>query len=176
MSLQRGQVVITAAGKDLSGQIIQAFVGSPWTHAFIVTGQDEIIESLPLIGVRTYSLNKRMEELVTEKRRYFVMDILDLGKLERLAVAAIARSYLGRGYNYISGLLWLLLGYFFYDSKKRMICSRVITLAYEEAFKLKLFDYKITDLDAIHQSDLRKGYATPVDLLRYSILAIDSKG
>lgn len=159
------------------GRFLRTVIGSPWTHAFIVTGTDELVESMPFSGVKIGSLIQRMAELKKEKRRYFVLDSHLTTRNQKLAIAEKAKSYVGLGYNVLSALYWFLFGYFFYDSHKRMICSRIITAAYQDGAQIDLFSpAKLKKLEPIHREDLENGYATPEDLLRRSILIVVDRG
>lgn len=174
--LKLGQIVVTEGGSDFWGKVLRWGMQSRWTHCFIVTGIDEIVEAELSGGVRTYSLKKRREELRLENRTLVSYDVPMLNRSERIRIAAQAKSYVGRPYDIITGAFWFLFGRFYHHGKRQLMCSRLVTAAYQDAIGMKLFDRRrLRGLEETHKADLMAGYCTPDDLVRYSTLRKDSQ-
>jgi hypothetical protein len=166
------QVVVTEADpRSWFSRLVRRVTGSPWTHAFIVTGEDELTEAW-FPRVRRFSVAERMAELAEHSRRHVVLELPEITDEERGAVAAKARSYAGRNYDVGQVLLYYLFRRFWKDGEGTLICSRVVTAAHFSGLgtaRGNLFPPEhLENLseEMRHRVDnLREGYATPVDLL-----------
>ncbi len=175
--LRLAQVVVTEG--DWSSWISRAIrraTGFEWTHAFIVTGPDELSEAW-FPRVRTHSLARRMDELAAKGRQHVVLELPEITDTERALVADKARSYVGRYYDVGQILLYYTLKRFWKDGDGTLICSRLVTAAHFSGlgptrgnlFPPELIAALPPEFDG-RQDNLKVGYATPADLL-YSTLA-----
>ena len=168
MRMQIASVVVTE-GRGWLARQIQRSTRSLFTHAFLVTGEDELVEAW-VPRIRHHSLSARLGELHQEQRAYGVLEYPGLDELSRRAVAAKAQSYVGRRYDLLQAALYWLRGQFWRDGEGRMVCSRLITASFFRGIGVDLFDDAF--LNAHYPPDhprlvnLRNGYATPADLLR----------
>jgi len=160
-------VVVTEGGNGIVPGFIRRTTDSIWTHAFVVTGEDELVEAW-LPRVRTVSLSKRLADLDREGRRYVILDYPFHEPHTRRKVAHKARSYIGRWYDVGEVLHYLWKGRFREDSGSALFCSRLVTASYLSGAKINLFPRGLLD-HLEHRGhprigNLRDGYATPADL------------
>lgn len=120
--------------------------------------------------IRHHSLRARVEELHRERRSYAVLEYPGLDERSRRAVAAKARSYVGRRYDLLQAALYWLRGQFWRDGEGRMVCSRLITASFFSGIGVDLFDDSFLETHYLRDHprlpNLRNGYTTPADLLR----------
>ncbi len=173
MPLELAQVVVTAGGKDWWGRTSRFILGSRWTHVWIVTGPDELVESFFPIGVRKYSIAMRMKELKAAGRAYVVMDHPGINAVERENIAEKAKSFVGKKYNIFTLFFWVLFGRFCNLTRRKLVCSTLITASYKEGAGRDLFKLKNCHfLYKGQQADLKRGMATPPEIFLYSDLLI----
>lgn len=177
MELQNAMVVLTASDGGILARLIHYCTGSWWTHCFIVTGPDEGVEAY-FPRVRRLSVSKRLAELDAEGRGWMVLDRPRMSPVTRESIAAKARQYVGRLYDPLQSVIFLLVRHFVGDGPKRMVCSRLISAAYDEGGRIDIFrDVSryagpTSHLSAARIAGLRKGYCTPADLCDFSILEV----
>lgn len=175
--MEYGQVVVTEGDRDdVVSQTIASATGDWATHTFMVSGLDELVEAW-FPRVRTMSLLQRVEELERNDRAYAVLDYHALQPLHRRLLVARARSFRGRLYDWPQALVYSLFRDFWRDGPKRLVCSRLITAAYQQALGVELFPEHVLRAqypsDFRRQASLRKGYALPSDLLRSRLTVME---
>jgi hypothetical protein len=144
--------------------------GSWWTHVVLVTGADEITEAW-MPRVRTRSLIDRIAELRREDRAFVVLDLKGITHDERCRLARGARSYTGRFYDVGQAVLFGLGRRFVKDGPGTLICSRLITAAFQQFLDVPLFAPGVVGQDSRRHEDYLAGECTPADLLK-SILTV----
>jgi hypothetical protein len=163
-----GDVIVTEGErKSIVSRLIAYFSGSWATHVFVVTGPDEAVEAR-FPRVRKFALQDRLYELEQQGRAYAVLDIHQLTTESREAVAAEARGYVGRFYDFGQILMFMLTRRFWQDGSGTLTCSRLVTSAYLEGARVNLFPARLLSQyppDHHRLPDLKLGYAAPVDLL-----------
>jgi uncharacterized protein YycO len=176
VNMQLASIVVTEGHGFLARQI-QRSTRSLFTHAFLVTGEDELVEAW-VPRIRRHSLSARLQELHREKRTYGVLEYPGLDELSRRTVAAKAGSYVGRRYDVLQAALYGLLGQFWRDGEGRMVCSRLIAASFIRGIGVDLFDDAFLEAryppDHPRLANLRNGYATPPDLLCSRLEAVRS--
>jgi hypothetical protein len=173
------QVVVTQADPtSWFSRLVSKVTGSPWTHVFVVTGENELTEAW-FPRVRRFAVADRMAELEEHGRRHVVLELPDITEEERAVVAAKARRYTGRYYDVGQVLLYYLFRRFWRDGEGTLICSRLVTAAHFSGLgpdRGNLFPGEVLEditEDMRHRIDnLRNGYATPVDLLHSRLVRI----
>lgn len=168
-----GQIIVTEGGTDLQGSVLRRAQKSPWTHVFLVTGQDELVEADVFVGVRTYSMIARMRELAEGERSYVILEpALDIPS--RLRIATNAKDFVGRGYNYLSALQWTLTGSLYSPIGTRLTCGELIARSCLGYGKPLFTMASVSGLPEKQQLKLLTNWATPTDILLYSTLPIHS--
>jgi hypothetical protein len=134
----------------------------------LVTGPHELVEAW-VPRIRRHPLRARLDELHQDQRTYVVLEYPGLDDLSLRAVAAKARSYVGRRYDLLQAALYWLFGQFWRDGEGRMVCSRLITASFLRGIGVDLFEDSFLEAryppDHPRLPNLRSGYATPADLL-----------
>lgn len=147
---------------------------SPWTHVFMVTGQNELVEADTFVGVRTYPMVSRMQELVSSGRSYIVLEpTMDLAT--RRKMASNARELVGRGYNYYSALQWTLTGNLHHIPGDRLTCGELIARSLLGCGRPLFTPVSVYGLPEKQQVRLLNNWATPTDILLYSTLTVCSQ-
>lgn len=168
-----GQVIITEGNwKSPTSRGIRWFTKSKWTHAFMVVSKSEAVEaSFP--RVRKFDLNERIAELEAEKRDYMILEYPGLTIQQRWRIAATSRSWVGRWYDIGQILIFVALGKFHKDGVGTVVCSRLITGAFEVNNKPLFTETEWNNLpdDYIRKDNLKKQMAVPADLV-HSKLAV----
>ncbi|CAN5699565.1 hypothetical protein BH23GEM3_BH23GEM3_04400 [soil metagenome] len=157
---------------------IRRVTGSKWTHTFLVTGPDELIEAW-FPRVRTRTLSERTAELARDGRDYVVLELPETTDAERHAVVNKAKEYVGRFYDVGQVLLYYTLRRFWKDGEGTLICSRLVTAAHFSGLgpeRGNLFPPEVLAavpprLEA-RMDNLKAGYATPDDLLYSRLVRI----
>ncbi len=174
-----GRVVVTEGGSGLVSRAVRNATQSPWTHAFVITGEDELTEAW-FPRVRSMPLGKRMYALAQEGRRHIALELPDLTAEDRQLVAAKARSYVGRRYDVAQVLLYYALRRFWRDGDGTLVCSRLVTASYRAALGPERGDLFPPEFLAAlppelqgRRDNLINGYATPVDLLYSCLLPVE---
>lgn len=152
-------VVLEGPAPGLWHTLTRARMGSPWQHAWMLLDAWAGIEST-WAGVRTFDPLERFAQL-EQGRAFVILDPYWLTDDERRAVADSARSFVGRGYDFGQWLWWALTRSFWDDGTGRMICSRLLTAAFEAALDTHPFDHDAgRSMGAAHR---RRGWVTPND-------------
>lgn len=170
--MRLGQVVLTEGNRNNWGSKLIEWATDSWaTHSFIVTGEDQLVESV-IPRVRTSSLSKRMRKLYDEDRAYAILDLQVMEENHRKRVAKKALSYVGRFYDWPQAVAYGVTGDFWNDGPLRLVCSRLITAAYF-SIGVNLFTERVLDVQYPENykrlGSLRSGYIIPPDLLRCSL-------
>lgn len=150
---------------DFISKLVRWATGSRLTHCFFVTGDDEIVEAY-VPRVRKNSLSKKLTELKTQDRAYFVLDYPGLAPIHREVLSRRAREYVGRWYDIGQAVFYGFARRFRKDGAGTVTCSRLITAVFKEALGFRLFDLSRFDASLTNLSDLAKGECTPDDLMK----------
>lgn len=174
--LTPGHVIITEGDrKSLVSRLI-ACISENWaTHVFLVTAPDEAVEAV-FPRVKALALSDRLAILQATDRAYVVMESLGASEAQRTATAYSALTFVGRFYDIWQIFLYALFKRFWKDGKGTLICSRLITLAYEEAGIILFPEMTIKQWFSqknAHTENLRRGFATPGDLLRSNLVVVE---
>jgi hypothetical protein len=179
---RRGHVVVT---EGTPGDLVSGAVGwaskSPWTHAFMVTNPGEGTEAW-FPRVRRFSLDERLRELKREGRAYAVLAYPGLGMQTRLRLGRHALGYVGRFYDigqialFVGTRVLTGTGQFHNDGSGTVVCSRLISAAFYEGLGIHLWPERVLEarlpVDYPRLADLRRGYATPGELLSSALQPI----
>lgn len=169
-----GQIVITEGGrKDIVSRMVAWATGSWFTHCFIVTGEDEIVEAY-VPRVRKRSLIERLRELKKEDRAYYVLEVPKITLSDRCQLSKMAHSYVGRFYDLGQALLFGIARKFINDGTGTVVCSRAITGIIKDALGVDIFEGKI-DPSSARAKDLMQGECTPADLLASGLQVVKFK-
>lgn len=173
MELKPAQVVVSTGGKSLVGRILRFGADSRWTHVFIVLDEDEAVESYFPHGVRVFSWRERLAEIEREGRVYAVIDRLHTADADRQRVVDLARTLVGRRYDWVQAVLYALTNKFWGDGPRRLICSRLVTSVFYDV-NLSLFPkwWVIKHPGPRYRrfKQLLKGWVTPKELLYYGFV------
>lgn len=166
MAFLTGQVIVTEGNpKSFISRAISYFTKSKYTHAFIVTGNNEAVEAT-FPRVRKFTLNDRMAELAMQNRGYAVFDWPDIQLADRWKLAKEARSWIGKFYDIGQILIYLFTGRFFKDGIGTVVCSRLITGLGQKVLNFDCFtEETIAHLpeDYHRKNNLREQMAAPCD-------------
>jgi hypothetical protein len=167
-----GSVIFTYGNRlGLMDKAIARFSGSWWTHVFIVVGPDEAVEAV-FPRVRLFKLSDRIAELTKAQRSWTVTD-MPLTIAQKFNVVKKARSYVGRWYNLWSVLVYTVTRSFTEDGEHFLTCTRLITASYLAA-GVDLLPQDVIECEPNSSysnfNTLEDGYATPDELMRYSLL------
>jgi hypothetical protein len=169
MNLRPAQIILTEGGKGLISRSIQRFTRSKVTHALLVTADNVAVEAY-FPKVREVSFLQRIKDLQQQDRAFVVLDLPRLALPVRKRVVREARSFIGRRYDVAQIGLFALTGQFWNDGPRRLVCSRLITAAYQQAGVSTLFPERVIAHqfagDLSRQANIRAGYVTPADLLK----------
>lgn len=176
MQFREGQVIVSEGNrKSLISKGIAFYTGSWATHAFIYVGNGQGVEAT-FPRVRYLDVNKRIEELKRKNRAFVVLELPGITDDLRTAVARKAETYVGRFYDVGQLLVYMLLGKFWKDGTGTLVCSRLVTAAHYSVGEV-LFDEETLAkyYPPCHPrlDNLRRGYATPVDLLTSRLEVVD---
>jgi len=168
--LKPGQIVVVEGDRhSIIHKLIAWSSGWWWTHCFIVTGADTAVEAT-FPRVREFPLKTRIAEYLAAKRRVAVLDYYPPPAVAwRPAVAAKARTYVGRWYN-VFAVLW----YFVFKTFNRTgggshwFCSRLVTAAYRQGAGLDLCSVVTGGAGPMYARlpAMRDGYVTPAEVYR----------
>jgi hypothetical protein len=163
-------VVVCEGGQhDFISKLVRWATGSRLTHCFIVTGDDEIIEAY-IPKVRKNNLTKKLAELRSQDRAYFVLDYPGMAPIHRELLVRRATEYLGRWYDIGQAILYGFARRFRNDGSGTVTCSRLITAVFKEALGYQIFDLSRFDPSLTNLSDLAKGECTPDDLMKSKLV------
>lgn len=172
--LKPGDIFVTSVDQtSWISRLVAWSTGSSWTHAFMVTDDDTLLESQFPDGVKERTLLERFMELQERHQDVQVLRAPELSDEQRQAVVAAGTRMVGRRYDFVQAVLFGLFRMFVDDGPKRLICSRLITEAYSEAGVDLFPPYVLASkagTDFKRSGQLRKGWAIPEDLHDYSIL------
>lgn len=173
MPFKTAQVIITQGDpKSKVSKIIRYFTGSWWTHDFLVLDAEYAIEAtFPRVTV--IKIADRLKELADEHRDYVVMELPGITEAQRTEVAAAAYKFQGRWYDLLNCVYYGFFGFWAEDGQRQMVCSRLITAAFYDGLKVKLFENVTEKLPVrlkYRAKNLQDGYCTPDEILRYSQL------
>jgi hypothetical protein len=178
MELKPGMIVAFGVdSQSFVSRTIARVTGSPWTHAFLVISDTHAVEAYFPQGVRIVDAPTRIAEARAEGRRVQVLDVPGLTGPERDLLAQEALRFVGRRYDVLQALYYLVFRKFLDDGPLRVDCIRLITAVYDFALGVRLFT--LLDVARHPGSDTRAwqlldGWATPGDLVTSSVLrAID---
>jgi hypothetical protein len=166
---KQAQIIVTQGDRSLVHRAIGWFTRSYATHALVVTGPGVAVEaSLP--RVKESSIGARIEYLRQHDRAFAVLDLPGLSPKVRQSIAREARSYIGRRYDVAQIGLFALTGQFWNDGPQRLVCSRLITAAFEQGADIDLFPESVIDRHFAPTDkrigNIRAGYIVPADLFR----------
>lgn len=170
-----GQVVVTEGNRDswISKTIAWA-TGSWATHVFLVLDDQQAIEA-KFPRVRVINTSARIAELEEQGRAYVVMEHPELKVSARWRLAEHAMGMVGRWYDLGQVLLYLVSGRFWRDGAGTLTCSRLVTAAFQNVgvslFPDRLLDSRRAVFNG-RLDNVRRGYATPVDLLLSSLVTV----
>lgn len=167
--LRTGTVVVTQGERDsVISRAVEHATRSPWTHAFIVTAEDQGVEAW-FPRVRRMRVGQRLEELDRVGRAWVTLALPGLAEGRRALLARKAESYVGRWYDVGQALLYLTTRQFRGDGEGTLVCSRLVTAAHLSGIGENLFDASIIDrhypTGHPRRRNLESGYATPADLM-----------
>jgi hypothetical protein len=170
--LRIGQVVVQEAAHDWVGRAIAHYTNSRVSHAFLATIPGQGVEAW-FPRVRHVRTRARLAELYHDDRAYVVLDLPGITADQRRRVAAAAEAYVGRWYDVGQVLLYAATRRFWNDGTGTLVCSRVVTGAFRQA-GIDLFSPAvIRSRRPARAENLRRGWATPVDLLTSRLDVVD---
>lgn len=174
MEWKAGQVVITQGDpKSIVSKLIRWVTGSWWTHGFVTISTTEAVEAV-VPRVKKLNIQDRMKELEAGGRDYLVMEMDGLTDEQREKIAQSALSFLGRLYDLL-GCVFYVLFKSWYEGTKRVICSRLMSASYFDGIQHNIFNNVATRLPVTLEyrtRNLEDGYCTPDEVFRYSDLTV----
>lgn len=173
--LPPGSVVLEGYTQSWFSKLTGARMGQPWTHCFMILDENTGVEATFSKGVTTFDLKARFRKL-EEGRAFVILDLPKLSprndytdKLRGRLVFNTIHQLVGRKYDPIQWLLFGLFRIFLYDGPRRVVCSRLITAAYE-TIEENIFDHE--HRATVGSRNRFKGFCTPGDLLGSSLRVI----
>lgn len=136
-------------------------LGTPWVHAWLLVDAWTGIEARAS-GVRTFDPLARFAKL-EEGRAFAVLTDPAMPDYDRQAIGDAAQAMVGHGYGWLEWLSFALFRRIAGGQRGRVVCSRLITAAWEAA----LGSHPLSgDLGpTLGARDRRRGYCVPGDLL-----------
>lgn len=174
MELKKGMVVLTTGNRhSLVSRLVAWSTGSWWTHAFLVTSEHLAVEAHNP-RVRSMNIAERLQVLADNDQKYAVLDLPGITDEQRTLVAEKAVEYVGRSYGNIRSIVFGIARVFWPIKHRELICSDLITRAFEEGLGIRLFDLEknILTKQYYRSHNLEAGMATPAEILQFSKLEI----
>lgn len=163
-----GSVVVNGPNLSWFQKLMRWRMGSPWVHCFIILNENEGIESTISGGTRIFDLKERFASL-EEGRAFVILDHpaltprnADTEFLRRKLVWNLRTKYVGRRYDIVQWLLFAFFRAFMFDGPRRIICSRLVTAAFEE-IGINIFSNE--SLNTLGSRNRFKGWCIPSDLI-----------
>lgn len=177
MELKPGMIVVERRRKRTRiGTLVKWATGSEWTHCWMVTVPHlGIGVEADLPRIRRMHPQQRIAQILADGGQVKVLDRPTWTAAERAAIVATCDSYVGRLYDIVQCLYYLLFGKFVNDGTRRMVCSRTMTASVMEGARQMIFDpatlvAKGVTMGSKLFNDLLLGWATPRDIALYSNL------
>ncbi len=159
--LPAATVVLEGPTRRWWSQVQAKRLGSPWVHAWLLADAWTGVEARPG-GVRTFDPLERFRQL-EQGRAFVLLADLSASDAERAAIGAAARGLVGLGYGWLEWLQFAAFRRIAGGQRGRVICSRLVTLAWEAATgRHPWSDDAGRTLGA---SDRRKGFGVPGDFV-----------
>jgi hypothetical protein len=147
-------------------------LGTPWVHAWLMVDAWTGVEATAT-GVRTFDPWDRFAQL-EQGRAFLVLDDVTLDDERRAAIGREALAMVGRGYGWRSWLGFALFRRVVGSAQGRVICSRLITAAWEAA--LGWHPWTTDAGTTLGASDRRRGYGVPGDFVPALSVIVSAPG
>lgn len=142
----------------------------------MMVSETELVEAWFPGGVRQVDARARFEEITRGGREYRVLRLDGLTDADRARLVLGANHQLGRRYDWLQAMCFGWFRRFINDGPKRVICTRMLTEAFDYGLGRPLFPRALLEQRPGETYSrfwqLENGWVTPGELLLYSCLTL----